>query len=189
MSLESALRALVSFFDERRTPYMVIGGIANLVWGQPRATLDIDVTVWTGKGREGSLVRRLCASFRALPPDPAAFVADTRVLPLEVEGVRVDVVFGQLPYEKNAIRRARLVEFAGAKVRVCAPEDLIAHKVMSDRLKDREDVKGVIAAQGATLNRATLDPLVRGLAHDLAKPELLDFYLSCWPPDAKRPRR
>lgn len=55
------------------------------------------------------------------------------MLPLEVEGLRVDLILGQPPYEEQAIRRARLVDVDGLGVRVCAPEDLIVHKIISKK--------------------------------------------------------
>ncbi|OGR56819.1 MAG: hypothetical protein A2X36_08450 [Elusimicrobia bacterium GWA2_69_24] len=178
--LEKALRALSSFLEERRFPYMVIGGVANLAWGRPRSTLDIDVTVWSPAGAESALIAALCSAFTALPAEPEQFALETRVLPLEVEGFRVDLILGQLPYEEQAIRRARLVDMEGLQVRVCSPEDLIVHKIISDRPRDLEDVRGIVRAQGAALDRAYLDPLVRGLAADLARPGIWDFYISCF---------
>jgi hypothetical protein len=42
---EQALVRLAQLLSEHGIPYMVIGGLANAVWGEPRTTLDIDVTV------------------------------------------------------------------------------------------------------------------------------------------------
>lgn len=178
--LEAALRALTAYLEKRKIPYMVIGGIANLAWGMPRATFDIDITVWAPAGTEPALIAGLRAAFKALPEEPVTFALETRVLPLEVEGSRVDLILGQLPYEQQAIRRARLVDMEGVKVRICAPEDLIVHKVLSQRPKDLEDVRGIVRAQGRTLDRAYLDPIVRGLAVDLARPGIWEHYLTCF---------
>ena len=38
-ALERAVALITRFLEERRVPYMLIGGIANLVWGEPRSTL------------------------------------------------------------------------------------------------------------------------------------------------------
>lgn len=43
--LEEALRAVMSVLEELGLPYMLIGGMANLVWGEARTTQDIDLTV------------------------------------------------------------------------------------------------------------------------------------------------
>lgn len=174
--LERSLKAIVSFLESRKVPYMVIGGIANLVWGVPRSTLDIDVTVWAAKDREEALIRELAAEFVSLAEDPASFAAETRVLPLRVMDFRVDILFGGLPYEERAIRRAKTVELAGCSARVCSPEDLVIHKIISERPRDQEDVRGIIRSVGKKLDRTYLEPIVQGLAQDLSRPGILEFY-------------
>lgn len=177
--LESALRSLVEFLEREGVPYMVIGGLAGLVWGVRRATFDVDLTVWA-LDREGDIVRGLCEAFSSRVPDPQAFVRDASILPMEVNGTRADIVFGKLPYEEAAIRRAPEVALADIKVRVCAPEDLIVHKIISDRPKDQEDVRELIGLRGKALDRAYLDPLIRSLASDLGRRALWENYLSCF---------
>jgi hypothetical protein len=44
--LEAALLEVSAILDELRIPYMLIGGLAVAQWEEPRATLDIDVTIW-----------------------------------------------------------------------------------------------------------------------------------------------
>jgi hypothetical protein len=103
--------------DDARLPYMLVGGQANAIWGEPRATLDVDVTIWAEDRPDA--VDALSSRFRVLVNDPAAFVRDTRVLPLESDdGVRIDVIFGMLPFEQEAIRRARSIPIGDGTVRV-----------------------------------------------------------------------
>ena len=68
----------------------------------------------------------------------------------------------------------------GEKVRICTPEDLIIHKIVSDRIRDREDIRGVIHSVGSRLDRNYLDPIIKNLAKILARPELIKFYRSCF---------
>ena len=44
--LETALVEITSFLDRSGLPYMLIGGLAVAMWGEPRATLDVDLSVW-----------------------------------------------------------------------------------------------------------------------------------------------
>ena len=48
--LIDALRRLKEFLEAHGIPYMVIGGVANSVWGQPRYTHDGDTRWERGKG-------------------------------------------------------------------------------------------------------------------------------------------
>lgn len=171
---ESTLLRVAAALDRRHTPYMVIGGLANVVWGEPRATLDVDVTVWVDEPELAGVVAGLCVAFRPMAEDPLGFVRETRVLPLESEdGVRIDVIFGLLPFEREAIARAVAIEVAGAPVRFCTAEDLILMKIISNREQDLADAAGVAMRRMAELDLAYLEPRVRELADLLETPEIM----------------
>ncbi len=177
--LEDALRSVVAVLEEQGRPYMLIDGMANLVWGEARTTQDIDITVQVDPSRFSDTVTRLTQIFRALPENPLGFVKRTRVLPVATaNGIRTDLIFAELPYQEEAIRRARPVTLGDTVVQVCSAEDLIIHKIISERPKDLDDVRGIIRTQGPRLDRAYLDPLVFGLAADLERPEIRRYYLS-----------
>ena len=94
--------------------------------------------------------------------------------------MRIDLIFAKLPYEEAAIRRAKVKRLRGVAIRICAPEDLIVHKIISDRVRDQEDVRGIINRMGRRLNRRYLDPLIRELSEALGKPAILSFYRRCF---------
>jgi hypothetical protein len=172
-ALESALLGLARFLEERDIPYMVIGGLANAVWGEPRATLDIDVTVWVEDREIAAVVGELTSAFRALDADPVAFVGHTRVLPLESgEGVRIDLIFGLLPFEREAIRRACPVAIAGGSVRFCTAEDLVLMKIISSRDRDQADARAIVLRRLAELDLGYLEPRIAELAALLARDDI-----------------
>ena len=98
---------------------MVIGGLANTVWGRPRATYDADVKVILGAltiAEFGELVGRHFA-FRL--PDATAFAQRAYVLLILLSGgIPADLVIGYLPYEDQAVRRAVQVEIEGVHLPV-----------------------------------------------------------------------
>jgi hypothetical protein len=156
---------------------MVIGGIANLIWGSPRTTLDIDVTVQIPDVNRSDFIDALAQMFTVLPQDPLSFVRDTRVLPLSSsEGIRIDVMFALLPYEEQALRRAIRKTLGDVEFQVCSAEDLIIHKIISDRPQDKADVIAVIGRQKRSLDRSYLDPIIAALAQQLDKSEILEAY-------------
>ena len=180
-ALELALGALARFLEERQVPYMVIGGIANLVWGEPRATLDVDASVLVEEAAWPELIRELRHAFRVIPREPVAFLRETHVLPLETrDGIRIDLLWATLPYEHKAIARATMEEVAGHRVRVCRPEDLVIHKMVADRPKDREDVRAIVRLHGSRLDRKYLSGVMRQIAHALDRPDLLAFLSACF---------
>jgi hypothetical protein len=65
----------------------------------------------------------------------------------------------------------------GCLVLFCTAEDLILHKILSDRERDREDVRGILAAQRGKLDESYLDPRIRELADLLGRPSIWEEYL------------
>lgn len=178
--LEEGLISLACFFNQRKIPYMIIGGVANIFWGVPRTTLDIDVTIQIKEKDYGSLIHDLKEeNYFIRTKQPLEFIRKKKVLPVDTPGkMRVDLIFAALAYEMRAIRRARLEKVGGEKVRICSPEDLILHKIISERPQDQEDVRGIIRRLGEKkLDRTYLDPLIKGLASELVKPSMWSSYL------------
>ena len=172
--LEAALAGVVRLLEDASVPYMVVGGLANAVWGEPRATIDIDVTVWVEDAHVEAFIRRIGGELRLLPQVPVNFVRETRVLPAEsVDGVRIDLIFGLLPFEREAIERSTPVEMAGISVRVVTAEDLVLMKAISDRERDLDDARAVVKRQRGSLDLDYLRPRLAELATHLARPEIL----------------
>ncbi len=127
---------------------MVIGGQAVLLYGEPRLTRDIDITLGVDVeelDRVLSAIGSLALS--PLPKDVRAFVTSTHVLPLlhDASGIRVDLIFSFSPYEKEALGRVFRKEILGHNVPFASLEDLVIHKIVAGRPRDIEDVRGILA--------------------------------------------
>ena len=118
--IEVALAEIAGLLDELSLRYAVIGGLANAVWGEPRSTLDVVVTVSVEEPRLRQTIAILAGRFQALPADPVAFVRETSVLPVRSPtGVRIDVIFARLPFEETIIDRAVVMNMGDVRVPVC----------------------------------------------------------------------
>jgi len=174
--LEAALVEVTSFLDRLGLPHMLIGGLAVAMWGEPRATLDVDLSVWAAPEDFDRTVNEIAASFRCAP-DALAFARRSRVLPiLTVSGIRVDIVFASLPEERVFLARAKKKLVGGAEVRVAAVEDLVYMKLASERPKDRDDARRLIRRFRAVLDASGLQPRLAELAQALARPDILDTF-------------
>lgn len=144
---EALLEQIARGLDSRRIPYMLIGGQAVLLYGEPRLTRDVDVTLGVGPERLPEILEWVRETqWRILVDSPAQFVSQTLVLPClqEESGIRVDLIFSFSPYEQQAIQRSRLVTVGNTKVRYASVEDLVIHKVVAGRARDLEDVRSVL---------------------------------------------
>ncbi|MBA4392558.1 MAG: hypothetical protein C0407_03295 [Desulfobacca sp.] len=144
---EEILSRLGDALQRHSLPYMIIGGQAVLLYGEPRLTRDIDITLGVdieGLGELLAVAQDL--NLKPIPKDPAAFVKETLVFPVieENSGIRVDFIFSYTPYESQAIQRAKSVLIKDQAVFFASPEDLIIHKIFAGRPRDLEDVRTIL---------------------------------------------
>lgn len=153
--IEGLIKKIARSLDEAKIPYMIIGGQAVLLYGTPRLTRDIDITLGIDTD-EFVKIKKVCRelSLKILPKNPASFVKDTKVLPAEEtkSRMRVDFIFSFTEYEKQAIKRARAVLMNGYSVKFASCEDVIIHKMFAGRAIDEEDVKNILLKNKKSVN-------------------------------------
>jgi hypothetical protein len=144
---ERLLARLSEGLESAGLDFMLIGGQAVLLHGEPRLTQDIDITLGVGPDALGKVLAA-CEGMELvpLPEDVQSFVRETFVLPAADtrSGVRVDLIFSTTRYEAQAIERAVRVEVGGRRVPFASAEDLILHKLFAGRPRDIEDARGVV---------------------------------------------
>lgn len=125
---------------------MVISGQAVLLYGEPRLTKDIDITLGATLERLEDVVE--VAGELELEPlvTPDTFTRETMILPCQHpdSGIRVDFIFSFSPYERQALERTQPVEMEGEQVRLASLEHVIIHKIVAARPRDLEDVKTML---------------------------------------------
>jgi len=108
-ALLHAAADLQAVCEARRWRFCFIGGLSVLRWGEPRETVDVDLTLITGFGHEADFVSTLTQAFRPRIDDAAGFALVNRVLLLRTEsGVGLDIALGGLPFEERAVERSTL---------------------------------------------------------------------------------
>jgi len=142
---QKLLKKIASELSAHNIPYMVIGGQAVLLYGEPRLTKDIDITLGVGVSKLNginSIAEKL--NLKILVDEN--FVQNTMVLLVidEKTGIRVDFIFSFSLYEKQAIKRATDIKFGNTIVKFTSLEDLVIHKIIAGRAIDIEDVRSII---------------------------------------------
>jgi hypothetical protein len=175
--LESAVVETACILDELSVPYTLIGALAVSAWGEARATLDVDVSLWVEPERFESTVRALCSRLKPVPMDPLQFARETHVLPMVSSyGIRLDLVFAALAVERDLIARAKPIQLGGRAVNIATVEDLIWMKLISERPKDVEDARRLIRRFRLTLDRGYIEPRLRELSEALARQDILAVF-------------
>ena len=114
-------------------------------------TRDLDLTIITGFGGEAAYIDTLLSAYPQRIPDAREFALQNRVLLLKSQdNIGIDIALGALPFEEQCVARSRKIEMLpGVSLRLCTPEDLIVLKSFASRVRDWEDVRGILVRQGA----------------------------------------
>jgi hypothetical protein len=163
---------LQEFCEQRGWRYCFIGGLALQRWGEPRETVDVDLTLISGFGTEEVFIRDLLASFEPRVEDATAFALLNRVLLLRApSGVGLDIALGGLPF--SAVARSSLFTLPdGNAVRTCSAEDLIVMKAFAARTKDWLDLEGILVRQTGKMDWPYIFSQISPLAELKGAPEI-----------------
>lgn len=143
-------QALLVALAQASVDHVVIGGIALVLHGSPRATFDLDITFDPAAAnleRLGAALTGLGATLRGAPAD-LPFVPDARTL-RRIEVLTLDTRAGALdvlarpagaPAYARLRERADRYEIDGLTVLVASVEDLVAMKTAAGRPKDLADL-------------------------------------------------
>ena len=177
-SMQESLREAVSFLETQKYPYALIGGIANQMWGQARFTYDIDIKVLVPDLRYEAVQRRIVTAF----PEPGRpdLPANPFVVSVRIGGIIADFLLAAPGYEEQIITRAKLWTIGDLNVRICTPEDLIIQKAVTDRLKDWQDIEGIIIEQNEKLDRQYIGYWLEQFSEALDNPEIMRRYQQLW---------
>ncbi len=146
-------------------PYALVGSVASSIYGEPRATNDLDVVIQIGPED----AERLVAVF----PEEEFYVPPVEVVRTEAGrryGSHLNVIahagmtkadLYPLPLEqRHWFERRRVLEIGGREIWVAAPEAVILHKLLFHREgggeKHLRDVRAMLATAGTSIDHPWL---------------------------------
>ena len=171
-----AAAELQAVCEEEGWRFCFIGGLAVQRWGEPRETVDVDLTLLTGFSDEDRYISALISHFEPRIENATEFARVNRVLLLRTHtGVGLDIALGGLPFEVSCIERSSLFTFPPhVALRICSAEDLIVLKAFADRPKDWVDVDGIIIRQGGGIDWPYVHRQLAPLAELKDAPDIVD---------------
>jgi hypothetical protein len=129
-------------FQKNNVRYLVIGGMAAVLYGVPRATFDLDILIEASEENACNLLEALLeAGFGT-----AALTDTEEILANEItifkDRVRIDVQI-KTPgvIFEDAWKRKQIMNYKGQAFYVVCREDLLASKKAAGRTVDLEDVR------------------------------------------------
>lgn len=175
---EALIARIGMALEDSHVPYMIIGGQAVLLYGNPRMTKDIDITLGVDVEELERIVRVAGAlDLEIIPRDFEPFVEKTSVLPTRdrKSSIRVDFIFSFTPYERQAIGRAKTIILNRVPVMFAEVEDVIIHKLFAGRPRDLEDVRSILL-KNPGINDEYVRRWLREFDRSLEKEALLDAF-------------
>lgn len=121
--------------------WCVAGAVAANAYRAPRDTTDLDLIVQVAANRYTTVAERLRTDgWRVFRVSPASDYPD--VVRLEHDDYfPTDLLLVKTAYQREALQRAHMLP---SGVRILAPEDVIIHKLIAYRHRDRADVTEVL---------------------------------------------
>lgn len=149
---KAVLLAALDAVEAGRFEYLLYGGMAAALWGEPRYTEDADMILF--------LPERDAPRFLQEAARHGFFVEeDLAIQQIQINGWarlplgsadspwHLDLTLGDSPFDQSAVQRRRCVALFGRNVWVASPEDLIVYKLVSGRDVDLLDVQHIAERQ------------------------------------------
>jgi hypothetical protein len=136
------LKDVFASFQKHEVRYIVIGGIASVLYGVPRATFDLDILI----DATPENTQRLLDALLEAGMGTASLTNVNEILSNEItifkDRVRIDVQTSTPGLNfQDAWAHRNTLEYQGQQFYVASREDLIASKKAAGRTVDLDDVR------------------------------------------------
>lgn len=142
--LEQVYKKVVTFLNKGNHKYLIIGGIAAGVLGEPRVTGDVDVDIMVDpKHIPDFLDKAEKAGFKVSPKKCLTRARQTGTFQINYGDFHIDFIIASTDLENQAFKRRKIIRLYGIKAFFPTPEDLILLKIIPGRKQDLLDAERV----------------------------------------------
>lgn len=159
--------------------WYVFGAQAVVLYGVPRLSADVDVTLALEPDRPEAFARDMQRAGFSLRVSDPEFVRRTRVMPFvhERTGMPLDIVFAGSGLEDEFLSRAVPTAIgSGTTVPLIDVSDLIVAKVLAGRPKDIDDASAVWRAHAPRIDADRIRRTLRLLEEALSQSDLVSAF-------------
>jgi hypothetical protein len=158
--------------------WYVFGAQAVILYGRPRLSADVDVTLALTPDAPERFSDDMGAAGFALRVEDPDFVRRTRVMPFVhlPTGMPLDIVLAGSGLEDEFLDRAVVTDVGGVAVPVIDLTDLIVAKVLAARPQDLDDARVLWRLHGETLDAGRIRRTLALLEEALSQSDLLPAF-------------
>lgn len=148
----------IDLLDELKFPYVIIGGLAVSLIGEPRMTLDIDfILSIPEKDIQHFLKTAIDRGFDLNMKKELQRINQTGTFRFSMGLFHADVILASSEFESSVFKRRKKIKLAGKKAYFPSPEDLIILKIVAGREKDMLDAKSILIRHRGKLDRKYIE--------------------------------
>lgn len=152
-----ATSRVIAALEELEIPYMVVGGLSSMAYGNPRTTKDADIVLAVDGAGLTRLAEHLGSEFALDPQGSFEMVTGTTRYHLRVPSLCFEIelfLLGNDPHDRARFERRRTFPSRqlGMRTVIPTPEDVIVMKLrwfaIAKRGKDGDDIKDILGVLG-----------------------------------------
>lgn len=154
--MNDILEKVCRFMGKEEIEYVIVGGIAVLIYGRPRSTMDVDIIIKIKEEEIANLVEFLKENeFRISSEDLRQVLAEksnctafyrNSLFRLDIRGVYTH-------FDRKTLQRRKEINYEVINLFLASPEDTLLNKILFGSEKDTEDAESVwLRQEGLDLN-------------------------------------
>ena len=153
--------------DREKILYAISGAIANMVWGVPRATHDVDILVSTSALKLPKLIEIFLASgCQGNVKDAINQARKDYLIRLRYGKSWIEIFLPAISYHHNVLKRRVAVDIEGIPVWFITAEDLVILKLLFHRTRDMADIKAILATRKGKIDLAYIKSTMKKILPD-----------------------
>jgi hypothetical protein len=157
----------INLLEELEFPYVIIGGLAVSLIGEPRMTQDIDfILSIPEKEIHHFLDTAINRGFSLNMKKELQRVKQTGTFRFSMGLFYADVILASSEFESSVFKRRKRIKLAGKKAYFPTPEDLIILKIVAGREKDMLDAKSILIRHQGKLDQKYMEKWVQRISDE-----------------------
>ena len=165
--LEDVYKKAVGFLNKEKYEYIIIGGVAAGLLGEPRVTGDVDIDILLEEKEIPiflSKAKRAGFKFDAATCQKKALTRGA--FQINYGEFHIDFIIASIELEKEAFKRKKAVRLYNIKAFFPTPEDLILLKIIPGRPQDLLDAQRIVARHKGKLDVGYLENWAKELSDE-----------------------
>ncbi len=158
--IKEVLETTTEYLNRKDIDYVLVGGIAVIVYGNPRTTVDLDLIVQMDEEDIEDFASYLRKEgFFCDPSDMREAFRNRTHFSAEEKGslFRLDIKGVYDSGARRTLKNRKKVEYDGIIMYVASPEDTISHKLLYGSEQDIEDAESIYVRQDDKLDQDYLE--------------------------------